>query len=77
MRLSRIAWAFFRSAVQQELAYRADFFGNVVRSVLGIGTALGGVMVIFSHTDSLGDWSFEHMLGLQGVFYVIDRKSVV
>ena len=71
MRLGRIAWAFFRSAVQQELAYRADFFGNVVRSVLGIGTALGGLAVVFSHTDSLGDWSFEHMLGLLGVFYVV------
>ena len=71
VRLGRIAWAFFRSAVQQELAYRADFFGNVVRSLLGIGTAVGGMAVIFSHTDSLGDWSFDHMLGLLGVFYVI------
>ena len=70
-RLGRIAWAFFRSAVQQELAYRADFFGNVVRSVFGIGTAFGGLMVVFSHTDSLGDWSFPQMLGLLGVFYVI------
>ena len=70
-RLGRIVWAFFRSAVQQELAYRADFFGNVVRSVLGIGTAFGGLMVVFSHTDSLGDWSFSQMLGLLGVFYVI------
>ena len=71
MRLGRIAWAFFRSAVQQELAYRADFFGNIVRSVLGLGTAIGGLAVVFSHTNSLGDWNFEHMLGLLGVFFVI------
>ena len=77
MRLARIAWAFLRSAVQHELAYRADFFGNVVRSLLGTGTAFGGLMVVFSHTESLGDWSFPQMLGLLGVFYVVQGVMAV
>ena len=70
VRLGRIAWAFFRSAVQQELAYRADFFGNVVRSLLGIGTAVGGMAVIFRIPTPSG-LEFRSHAGLLGVFYVI------
>ena len=45
-RLVRIASAFFRSALQEEFAYRGDLFGNVIRSVLNLATAIGGVAVI-------------------------------
>ena len=71
MRLMWIAWAFFRAALQLELAYRTDFFGNVLRSVIAVGTAIGGLAVIFSHTESLGDWNLAQALALLGVFYVI------
>ena len=71
-RLAQIAGAYFRSALQEEFAYRGDLFGNVVRSVLNLGTAIGGVAVIFSHTETLGGWTLGQTLSLLGIFVFVN-----
>ena len=71
-RLARIAGAFFRSALQEEFAYRGDLLGNVIRSVLNLGTAIGSVAVIFAHTETLGGWTLGQTLSLLGIFVFIN-----
>ncbi len=72
MRLLRILLAFVRSAVQHEFAYRADLVGNVIGSALSPASAIGGVAVIFAHTDNLSGWSFAQTLALLGVFCIVN-----
>ena len=71
-RLARIAGAFFRSALQEEFAYRGDLLGNVIRSVLNLGTAVGSVAVIFAHTETLGGWTLGQTMSLLGIFVFVN-----
>ena len=72
MRLLAIIWAFVRAAVEQEVAYRAELLGNLVRSLIGIGTTIGGIAVIFAHTRTLGGWSLDQALALLGIFTMVN-----
>ena len=71
MRIPRILWAFLRAALLQETAYRAELLGNMVRSVIGIAVAVGGLAVVFSHTSSLSGWTLEQAMVLLGVYYLV------
>jgi viologen exporter family transport system permease protein len=62
---------FLRVSVLGELAYRANFFLQLVESLLDLATALAGLAVVFSYTDRLGGWRPEEVLALVGVFFLV------
>lgn len=64
----RLIWLFAKTSVQNDTEYRADFVAQVLVTLLGIGTQLGAVWVIFSHTPDLAGWSLPQVLGLLGVY---------
>jgi ABC-2 type transport system permease protein len=64
----RLFWLFARTSVQNDTEYRADFFAQILVTLLGIGTQLVAVSVIFRHTPNLAGWSFPQVLGLLGVY---------
>ena len=64
-------WVFLRVSVLSELAYRANFFLQLFESLVDLGTALGGLAVIFSYTDTLGGWRPNEVLALVGVFFLV------
>ncbi len=63
----RIIWIYFRLGILSELEYRANFFVQLLESLLGLAVALGGLAVVFNHTDTLGGWLPEHLLVLVGI----------
>jgi ABC-2 type transport system permease protein len=67
----RLLWLFFRVSALSELAYRANFFLQLFESILDIGTALAGLAVIFSYTNSLGGWRPDEVVALVGVFFLV------
>jgi ABC-2 type transport system permease protein len=67
----RLLWLFFRVSVMGEAAYRVNFFIQLFQSLLELGTAIAGLAVIFSYTDSLGGWSPDEVLALVGVYFLI------
>ncbi|MBA2701980.1 MAG: ABC-2 family transporter protein [Chloroflexi bacterium] len=71
MRSVRIAWLSLRLGVLNALQYRVDFFVQVFQSLIGLGTALGGVAVVFGQTDDLGGWRREELIALVGVFLLV------
>ena len=71
MKLLRLLWVFFRIGAMAELAYRANFFLQLLESAIDLGTALGGLAVIFSYTTSLGGWRPEEVAALVGVFFLV------
>ena len=56
MKTLKLAWIFFRIGLMNEMAYRANFFIQIVESLLGMATALGSVFIIFNHQN--GDLFF-------------------
>jgi ABC-2 type transport system permease protein len=67
----RLLWVFFRIGVLGELAYRVNFFVQLFQSLLGLGTALGGLAVVFSYTQNLAGWRPEELVALVGVYLLV------
>lgn len=71
MRYLHLLWTFFRIGVLAELAYRVNFFVQLFQSLLGLGTALAGLAIIFSHTGTLGGWRPNELVALVGVYVLV------
>lgn len=67
----RLFATYVRVGILGELEYRANFWINMIQSALDLGVALGGLAVVFSHTDTLGGWRPEELLALIGVYFLI------
>jgi ABC-2 type transport system permease protein len=71
VRYLRLWWVFLRVGVMGEVAYRANFFVHILQSALELGTALGGLAIIFSHTATLGAWQPDELVALVGVYFLV------
>lgn len=71
MRYLRLFAVFFRISVLSEMAYRANFFVQLFQSVVELATALTGLAVVFSHTETLGGWRPDEVLALVGVYFLV------
>jgi ABC-2 type transport system permease protein len=71
MNTLRLLFIFFRVSLLNETAYRVNFFIQLFQSLLELGTALAGLAVIFSYTQSLGGWRPDEMLALVGVYFLV------
>jgi ABC-2 type transport system permease protein len=71
MNYLRLLMVFLRVSILGELAYRVNFFVQLFQSLMELGTALAGLAVIFSHTDTLGGWRSDEVLALVGVYFLV------
>lgn len=62
---------FLRLSVLGELEYRANFWVQILESVLSLAVAVGGIVIVFDHTATLGDWTANQLLALVGVYIMI------
>ena len=67
-----ILGVFIRTSVQNELAYRFNLVINVGLAIVGLGNAVVGVAVIFSHTSSLRGWTLGQTLALLAVYTIVN-----
>ena len=63
----RIAWLYYRLAAMNELQYRANFVIGLFQAVIGFGTGLAVIALVFSHTNELNGWNAYELLALFGV----------
>ena len=70
MRYPRLLWSFFRISSLREIQYRANFFIQALQSLVGLGTGLAGLGVVFAHTTNLGGWKPPQLLAVLGVIGV-------
>jgi ABC-2 type transport system permease protein len=68
---ARLAFTFLRVGVMNEVQYRANFFIQLVQSLLTIATGLTALALVFSHTDELAGWSRPQLLAVMGVFTMV------
>lgn len=67
----RLAGVFLRLGVLNELQYRANFWIQLLRSLVNLATALAGLGVVFNQTATLGGWRQDELLALVGVYFLV------
>ncbi|HZU86415.1 MAG TPA: ABC-2 family transporter protein [Anaerolineaceae bacterium] len=71
MRYLRLILRFMRASFQEEAAYRANFFINLLYSVLNLVTGMLGVMVLFGQVQNVQGWDLPSTLALLGVYLMV------
>ena len=67
----RVLWVHLRVAVMNEFQYRANFFVQLLQSVVLVGTGLVALSVIFDHTTDLNGWTRPQLLVVMGVYTIV------
>jgi ABC-2 type transport system permease protein len=67
----RLIRQFARASVQNELAYRANFWLSLFHSVLNLVTGILGVAVLFDQVDTIRGWDLASTLALLGVYLIL------
>ena len=71
MNYVRLFGLYFRIGAMGEMQYRFNFLVQLFQSVIQLGTAIGGLAVIFTYASSLGGWSSDEVLALVGVYTLV------
>jgi ABC-2 type transport system permease protein len=71
MHYLRLLWLYVRLGAMSEMQYRANFFVQIIDSLAKIGTALGALQIVFTHTDTIGGWNAIQLRALLGVFFLV------
>lgn len=71
MEYLRLFWLFVKTSISNDTEYRADFFAQILVTLLGLGAQLAAVSVIFAHTPDLAGWTLPQVLALLGVYNVM------
>jgi ABC-2 type transport system permease protein len=67
----RLIAQFQKASIQQELAYRANFFISILHSLLNLGTGVLGLVVVFGQVEVIQGWELPAALTLLGVYLTI------
>ncbi len=71
MRHLRLVRRFAQVSIQNEMAYRANFWISLLHSVLNLGTGVLGVTVLFGQIESIQGWTLPSALALLGVYLLL------
>jgi ABC-2 type transport system permease protein len=72
MRYLRLLKVLFRTSVQTDMEYRADFYTRILASLLGLLTTIGGIGLAFNYTNNIKGWTFAQVIVLLAVYYLMD-----
>lgn len=71
MQYLKLTGLFFRISMLNELQYRTNFFVQIVQTALELLVALGGLSIVYSHTNDLNGWTAPELLTILGVYFLI------
>jgi ABC-2 type transport system permease protein len=71
MKLLSLFGAGFTMSVQRTLTFRINLLFDIGMSIVGLGTALATVLIVFSRTDSLAGWTEAEVYVLIGTFQML------
>ena len=71
MRYLKLFILYFRLSLLGELEYRANFWIQILESGISLVVALGGLAIVFAHTEMLGAWSADQLLALTGIHLLL------
>lgn len=73
----RILALFLRVSVQEEMAYRANFFISLLQSLLDLSVGVLSIVVLFSQITTIHGWNFAATLALLGTYLIISAIRAI
>ena len=70
-RILSLTAAYLRVGVANELQYRANFFIQILQSLIALGTGLIGLALVFGQTGALAGWTRPELLAVMGVYIIM------
>ena len=71
MRIVKLAWAYMKIGVANELQYRVNFFVQLLQSLIALATGLIGLWLVFNQTEDLMGWTQPELLAVMGVYILM------
>lgn len=72
LRYPAILWVLIKTSAQNELAYRVNALFTLFFTLIGVGTGLAAVYVVYGHTDTIKGWTLAQTLALYGVYTLMN-----
>ena len=73
----RMLALFLRVSVQEEMAYRANFFISLLQSLLDLSVGVLSIVVLFSQVNTIHGWNFAATLALSGTYLMISAIRAI
>ncbi|MHB8598798.1 MAG: ABC transporter permease [Ktedonobacteraceae bacterium] len=73
----RMLALFLRVSVQEEMAYRANFFISLLQSSLDLSVGVLSIVVLFSQVNTIHGWNFAATLALLGTYLMISAIRAI
>ena len=70
-RAFKLMLLYARVSIQNFAAYRMDLFARPFVSLMHLASELLGIWIIFSNTQSIRGWKWQHMLVIAGVYRIV------
>jgi ABC-2 type transport system permease protein len=71
MRLLKLVWSHLKVGIANELQYRANFFIQLIQSLIALAVGLIGLAVVFNYTQELGGWTRPELLLVLGIYILM------
>ena len=72
LRYLRLLGVYYRTSIQTDMEYRADFFSRLIASLLGLLTTAGSLAIAFQYAGTIGGWTLGQAMVLLSVYYLMD-----
>ena len=72
MRHLKLLSVFYKSSIQTDMEYRADFFTRIIASLLGLLMNVGAFSIAFHYAGKIGGWTFPQAMVLLSIYYLMD-----
>jgi ABC-2 type transport system permease protein len=72
MHYLKLIVSFFRASLQDEMAHRANFWINLLNSLLNLAIGVLGIAVLFGQVDSVNGWDFASTVAILGVYLTVN-----
>jgi len=66
-----LLWLHLRLGAMNELQYRGNLVVQAIESLFGLASALLGIGIVFSKTDTLAGWRPAELLAIIGVYFLV------
>ena len=71
MTFIHLLWLHLRLGAMNELQYRGNLVVQAIESLFGLASALLGIGIVFSKTDTLAGWRPAELLAIIGVYFLV------
>ncbi|BCJ94855.1 ABC transporter permease [Anaerocolumna cellulosilytica] len=76
--INKVAKLHFKITLQQDMAFRIDFFGKLLNTILAVVGNIAGILILFSQVNTINGWGLYETLTVTGVFmFVQSLKNLV